>query len=204
VELLEESTAASATPETQTYMRRVVECAQRMHSLLDGILEFSRGAQGPMALAPCDSARALRIALENLEPLMRERGASVTSGPLPVLLADETQLTRVFQNLVSNGIKFNRSSPPRLRVEAEAGSGEWILSVSDNGLGIPSELRERAFEMFVRLQAPGDFPGDGVGLPICKRIVERHGGKIWIESGTHGGTVVKFSLVDAEARGASS
>jgi light-regulated signal transduction histidine kinase (bacteriophytochrome) len=139
--------------------------------------------------------RALDQALGNLGAAISETDARVTSGPLPAARADEVQMVQLFQNLVGNAIKFRRPEvPPEVRVEADARDAEWVFTVSDNGIGIDLRHAERIFAIFQRLHRRQEYPGAGVGLAICRKIVERHGGRIWVESHPEGGTAFRFTL----------
>jgi chemotaxis family two-component system sensor kinase Cph1 len=136
----------------------------------------------------------VRRALTNLEVAVRETGAFVTHDPLPEIRADASQLTLLFQNLVGNALKFQRANPPTVRVGARRDADSWRFSVADNGIGIQPEHRERIFAVFQRLHTLTDYPGTGIGLAICKRIVERHGGRIWVESELGQGSTFFFTI----------
>ena len=123
-----------------------------------------------------------------------ETGARTTHGPLPTVWADGTQLVQLFQNIIANAIKFHRDEPPRIHIEAKPVEDQWLFTASDNGVGIANEHLERIFVIFQRLHARGEYPGTGIGLAICKKIVERHGGRIWVESKPGLGSVFCFTL----------
>jgi len=125
---------------------------------------------------------------------IKERRAQVTHEPLPKVMADDVQLEQLFQNLVGNAIKFNQQEAPRVHVSAIQRSGEWVFSVKDNGIGIDPEFKERIFVIFQRLHAKDSYPGTGIGLALCKKIVERHGGRIWVESEIGKGATFYFTL----------
>ena len=133
-------------------------------------------------------------ALENLQAALAERSARVTYGALPRTPADETQLTQLFQNLIGNAVKFQRNGTPAIEIQAEDRGNEWILSVADNGIGIDPRHADRVFVMFQRLHTREEYPGTGIGLAICKKIVERHGGRIWVAPRPGGGSVFSFTL----------
>jgi light-regulated signal transduction histidine kinase (bacteriophytochrome) len=126
--------------------------------------------------------------------VIEDSGAKVESDPLPEVKADATQLMQVFQNLIGNAIKFRRDEAPLIHIEVEREDGFWRFSVRDNGLGIPAHQFERVFVVFQRLHGPGEYPGTGIGLPLCKKIVERHGGRIWVESQVDVGSTFMFTL----------
>jgi PAS domain S-box-containing protein len=171
----------------------------RMQRLIQDLLTYSRvGTQGHV-LKPIDSRAALERALGNLQASIDETGARVIQGGLPAVLADETQLTQLFQNLVSNALKFRGPSDCRVLVEAEREGDQWRFTVEDNGIGIEPQYFERIFVIFQRLHSPEDYPGTGIGLAICKKIVERHGGRIGLDSQPGQGTTFWFTLPAAPA-----
>jgi hypothetical protein len=145
---------------------------------------------------PSDCNAILRQALANLEASIAEAGAVVTQDRLPVVKADAAQLTQLFQNLISNAIKFRSQEPPRIHVAVRRSIGHWIFSVKDNGIGMQAEYFERIFVIFQRLHTRNEYPGTGIGLAICKKIVERHGGRIWVESTPDEGSTFSFILPD--------
>jgi light-regulated signal transduction histidine kinase (bacteriophytochrome) len=132
--------------------------------------------------------------LSNLELFIKQNKATVTHDTLPEVMADSTQLAQVFQNLIINGIKFHGEEAPRIHISAEKKSSEWIFSVKDNGIGIDPQNSEKIFEVFKRLHKKEEYPGTGIGLAICKKIVERHGGRIWVESELGKGSTFYFTL----------
>jgi chemotaxis family two-component system sensor kinase Cph1 len=139
--------------------------------------------------------------LTDLGVMIAERGATVTHDPLPTVMADDVQLGQLFQNLIANAVKFHGDDPPRVHVSAEPVGDEWRFSVCDKGIGIDAQYADRIFVIFQRLHAATDYPGSGIGLAICKRIVERHGGRIWMESTPGKGTTFSFTI---PMRGAST
>jgi light-regulated signal transduction histidine kinase (bacteriophytochrome) len=134
--------------------------------------------------------------LANLQTTIEESGAHVTHDALPTVMGDAWQLTQLFQNLIANAIKFHGEEPPRVHVAAKRGPEEWQFSVRDNGIGIEPEYAERIFLIFQRLHSRAEYPGTGIGLAICRRIVERHGGRIWAESQPGAGSVFRFTISD--------
>ena len=129
-----------------------------------------------------------------LGPAMRESGAVVTHAALPVVWADRSQMTQVLQNLIGNAIKFRGNEAPVISVQAEKAGAQWRFSVSDNGIGIAPEHAESIFAVFQRFHARTEYPGNGIGLAICKKIIERNGGKIWVEAQTGHGSIFKFTM----------
>ncbi|WP_082207316.1 PAS domain-containing protein [Corallococcus macrosporus] len=176
------------------FIHYAVDGVNRMQRLIQDLLTYSRvGTRGRDA-RPCDAGRALDRAAANLRVAIQETHASVEYGPLPVVLADETQLTQLFQNLVGNALKFHGAAPPRVRVSAAPQGDEVRFTVRDSGIGIAPEYFERIFVIFQRLHGKEEYPGTGIGLAICKKIVERHGGRIGVESQPGEGTAFWFTL----------
>jgi PAS domain S-box-containing protein len=172
-----------------------VDGANRMQRLISDLLTYSRVGTRAKPLEAVDSHAALGRAVANLRASIDECGALVTNDDLPAVLADEGQLVQLFQNLLANGIQFRREAqPPRVHVSAVMESGEWVFSVKDNGIGIPAEFRSRLFVIFQRFHKRDQYPGTGIGLAICKRIIERHGGRIWVESEEGSGSTFRFTL----------
>jgi light-regulated signal transduction histidine kinase (bacteriophytochrome) len=166
----------------------------RMQKLIQDILAYSRVSTRGQPLVPVDTGAALEEALAHLASRIAEAGAEVDAQSLPIVAADRGQLAQLFQNLIGNAIKFCREHPPRVRVEACREVRGWRFSISDNGIGIAPEYRERIFCIFQRLHSRREYPGTGIGLSICKRIVERHGGEMGVESAPGGGSVFWFTL----------
>ena len=180
------------------YMTHIVDGAARMETLIDGLLAFSRvGTQGG-ELQPVECAKALGTALQNLAASIEESGAVVTHDTLPAVNGDLPQLVSLFQNLIGNALKFRQKAPPRIHVSAERNGRHWHFSVRDNGIGIAPQYFERIFGVFQRLHTRREYPGTGIGLALCKKIVERHGGRIWVESVPGEGATFCFSLLDAQ------
>lgn len=175
----------------------VVEGATRMQILINDLLAFSRIGTRANPLAPVDWRKIFQAARENLEVAIAESGAVITNDPLPALVADQTQLTQLFQNLFSNAIKFRRpEEAPRIHVSAVRQDGAWQFSVRDNGIGIAPEYFDRIFIIFQRLHGREEYSGTGIGLAICKKIVERHGGRVWVESEPGTGSTFQFTIPD--------
>jgi PAS domain S-box-containing protein len=186
--------------------------ATRIQALINDLLAFSRIGTHQRPLETIDSSAILDRALSYLKFLIEQSGAKVTRDPLPVVIADEVQLTQLFQNLIDNAIKFCNDHSPEIHISAEylppppaeegvsasqeLGEGEWIFSVRDNGMGIEPQYFDRIFQIFQRLHGPDEYPGTGIGLAICKKIVERHGGRIWVESEPGQGSTFRFTIPD--------
>jgi light-regulated signal transduction histidine kinase (bacteriophytochrome) len=172
----------------------MVDGAQRMQALIQNLLAYSRlGRKGP-PFKPADGDIVLKQALANLQGAIEESGAVVTSGPLPTVLADEGQLVQLFQNLIGNAIKFLGAEKPLIHVHAEPNGPTWTFFVRDNGIGIDPQFAERIFVIFQRLHGREKYPGTGIGLAFCKKIVERHGGRIWLEPRPGPGATFCFTL----------
>ena len=175
-----------------------VDGANRMQQLIRDLLAYSRVRTEGENLNDTSSEGALNLALQNLRVATEETGAVVTHDALPVVLADETQLVQLFQNLVGNGIKYHGAGIPRVHVSAARdGHGKWLFSVKDNGIGIEPRYFEKIFGVFQRLHKREEFPGNGIGLAICKKIVERHGGDIRVASVLGQGSTFSFALADS-------
>jgi len=180
--------------DAREFMAYVVDGAARMKQLIEDLLAYSRvGTRGREFHAVASDA-PLRRALFNLKSAIDEAGASVSYEGLPTLEADELQLTQLFQNLIGNALKFRSASVPRISIFAKEKETEWEFGVKDNGIGIEPQYFERIFMVFQRLHNKGEYPGTGIGLAICKKVVERHGGRIWVESQLGQGTTFYFTL----------
>ena len=181
-----------------------VDGAGRMQRLIQDLLAYSRVGSSKASLLEISSENALTQTLFNLRAAISESGAVVTHSPLPAVFADETQLVQLFQNLVANAIKYRRPELPTIHISAVPdGRTRWMFSVHDNGLGIDPQYFERIFGMFQRLHKREDFAGTGIGLAICKKIVERHGGSISVESQLGQGSTFKFALARSKNDDAS-
>jgi signal transduction histidine kinase len=167
--------------------------AQRMQVLIRDLLAFSRvgGKEAPESV---DCNAVMKDVLQALAAAIEESAAVIRHGELPVVWADRTQIAQVFQNLIGNAIKFRGKEPPMVSLQAEPAGQQWQFSVSDNGIGIAPEYAENVFVVFQRLHGRGEYPGNGIGLAICKKIVEHNGGKIWVESQPGSGSTFKFTL----------
>jgi PAS domain S-box-containing protein len=196
VTLLQQRYRGQLDEKADSYINAAVEGATRMQALINGLLEYSRvGTRGNVP-APAPAGDALQQALANLQTLIQESDAVLTADPLPVVQADAHQLTHVFQNLIANAIKFRGERAPEIQVGARRQEAAWLFWVRDNGIGIDPQYNERIFVIFQRLHTRTQYPGTGIGLSICKRIVERHGGRIWVESQPGRGSTFYFTLPD--------
>ena len=194
VQLLERQYKNNLDPKAGKWTAYAVESCTRMKDLIDDLLAFSRVGTQARPLESTDCEEILQKTLASLGSSIRECGAVITHDPLPTLKADASQLSRLFQNLVSNGIKFRGQEPPRIHLSVEKNEHEWRFSVRDNGIGIDPQHNDRIFVIFQRLHRKSDYPGTGIGLAIAKKIVERHGGRIWVESEMGCGATFKFTI----------
>ena len=176
------------------YIAYAVDGAVRMQRLINDLLTFSRVGTRGQPLAESDTHAILGEAVANLAAAIAESHALITNDDLPVVCTDASQLSLVFQNLISNGIKFHGTAPPRVHVSAQDRGSEWTFSVRDNGIGIEPQYAGRLFVIFQRLHTREAYPGTGIGLALCKRIVERHHGRIWFESEPGSGSTFFFTL----------
>ncbi len=197
--LLEEECAGEFSGDVREHLRWIVSGAARMDAMISDLLQYVRLEHQEMTFNAVDSQKALADALANLHSTIQEAGADVTHDPLPTVHASKHQLVHVFQNLIGNAIKFHRDVPPRIHISAESGDQQWRFSVRDNGIGLDPQDLVKIFDVFRRLHAPDMFPGTGIGLAICKEIVERHGGRIWVESEKGVGSVFYFTIPRRDA-----
>jgi PAS domain S-box-containing protein len=188
------------SPEAVDYLEKAAAGAHRMSGMVKGILQFARMPKDS-PLGPVDANDAFMDALASLQTAISESQATVLRGEFPTVRSDQVLLTQLFQNLIGNSIKYRSDRPLVVMVNARRVGTEWLFTVSDNGIGIPAESRERVFGIFQRLKGACVVPGTGIGLTLCRQIVERHGGRIWIEGELGQGTTVNFTIpIQAEAR----
>ena len=167
-----------------------------MHTLIHDLLAYSRVGTRGESLQLTDCAAVLNDVLANLEVSICESGAVVTAAPLPSVMVDPAQLRQVFQNLIGNALKFRGEATPRIHIGVEHEGGEWVFAVCDNGIGIHPQYFERIFQVFQRLHTQQKYEGSGIGLAICKKIVERHSGRIWVTSEPGKGATFSFTVLD--------
>jgi PAS domain S-box-containing protein len=194
VQLLRQRYQGKLDARADEFITHAVEGAARMQALINDLLAFSRVGPRGQPLQPADGSTILTSVLANLAVAIRESQAVVTHDALPTVMADPIQITQLLQNLIGNGIKFRSEQPPEIHVGAERREGEWVFSVRDNGIGIEPQYFERIFGVFQRLHTRREYPGTGIGLAICKKIVERHGGRIWVESEPGQGATFLFTI----------
>jgi light-regulated signal transduction histidine kinase (bacteriophytochrome) len=196
VQLLREQYGARLEGRGQEFINHAVDGAKRMQLLIDGLLSYSRLDQQGAELQAVDIAILVQRACENLETAIKESTARISTAAMPTLKCHEGQMVQLFQNLLSNAIKFRGHRPAEISVNAERRENEWLFSVRDNGIGFEPEFCERVFGLFQRLHTRRKYAGTGIGLAICKKIVERHHGRIWAESNPGCGAAFYFTLPD--------
>jgi len=193
-QLLEKNYKGRLDPDADEFIHYIVEGGTRMEMLVNDLLDYSRVTSMAKPLVSIETDNAVNTAIKNLSSAISESKAEISVDPLPVILGDLTQLTLVFQNLLANAIKFRGDKTPVVHIGSVRMGDKWIFSVQDNGIGIDPDYHEKIFEIFQRLHNRGQYSGTGIGLAICKRIIERHGGKIWVESDEGKGSTFYFTI----------
>jgi light-regulated signal transduction histidine kinase (bacteriophytochrome) len=196
LQLIEKRYKSKLDPDADDFINFAVDGANRMQRLIIDLLAYSRVSRKAKPFEEYDCNQLLAQALANLEVAVKTADAVVTHDPLPTVTADGTQLMQIFQNLIGNAVKFKGNKRPQIHVTAKHDANEWIFAVKDNGIGIESTYKERIFVIFQRLHSREEYPGTGMGLAICKKIVERHGGRIWLESTPGEGSIFYFTIPD--------
>ncbi len=205
-QLLAERYGGKLDEQAEKYIHYAVDGAMRMQAMIQDLLAFSRSGRRENDLRSAASDVLVEQALKNLGAAVKESGAVIEFDGMPKVMVNASQITQLFQNLIGNAIKFRGVARPEVRISAEKKGGEWVFAVADNGIGIAPEHAEVIFAIFQRLHTRAEYSGNGIGLAICKKIVERHGGRIWVESAEGRGSTFKFSLPDgteAEAKAAA-
>jgi two-component system, chemotaxis family, sensor kinase Cph1 len=179
---------------TQLLERRYKD--KRMKQLIDDLLEYSRVKSHAAELEKVNSGQVLDIVLHNLAISIAENNVTISHDPLPRVFADKNQIVQVFQNLITNAIKFHGQNPSEIKISAQKGKNRWIFAVSDNGIGIKPEHQKQIFEVFKRLHTREQYPGTGIGLSITQKIIKHHGGEIWVESELGKGTTFYFTILN--------
>ena len=176
------------------FINYAVDGANRMQKMVNDLLSYSRVGHRGKSFEPTDCTGILNQALTDLNVAIDENEAVITHDALPVMMGDESQLVQLFQNLIGNGIKFRSKEAPRIHISAQESGNEWIFTVQDNGIGIDPQYNERIFMIFQRLHGREEYPGTGIGLAICKKIVECHGGRVWVDSQPGNGSTFYFTI----------
>ncbi len=193
-QLLERRYKDSLDSDADDFIDYIVENAKRMKHLIDDLLEYSRVASQAKEFGNVNLEKIIEVVLTNLSVSIAENNVKVTHEPLPTVFVDENQILQVFQNLITNAIKFRGVKPPEINVSAQKGEKEWTFGVSDNGIGIKPEHQKQIFEVFKRLHTREEYPGTGIGLSIVQKIIKHHGGRIWVESEPGNGSTFYFTL----------
>ncbi len=197
VQLLKKRYEGQLDDSADEFIGFIVDGTERMQALINGLLSYSRTGRSELVQTRVDLNDTVNHALGATAAAIAASGADVEHSSLPVVGGDASQLSRLFENLIANGVKFRREGvKPQIKIGAEKRGGAWHFFVSDNGIGIEERHRERIFNVFQRLHGAGEYPGTGIGLSICKKVVERHGGRIWVEETPGGGSTFKFVLPD--------
>ncbi|ELZ17020.1 PAS/PAC sensor signal transduction histidine kinase [Haloterrigena salina JCM 13891] len=198
LQLLDQRYGDELDEDGREYINFAVDGAARMREMIDGLLEYSRVETQGDPFEPITLETVLEDVLDNLQFRIEEHDVEITSEDLPEVEGDASQLRQVFQNLLENAIEYSGDAPPRVHISAERAGNKWVVSVSDDGIGIDPDDQDRIFEIFQRLHSREEHDGTGIGLALCNRIVERHGGEIWIDSEPDDGTTFSFSLPAVE------
>ena len=193
-QLLEKKYKGQLDSDADEFIKYAVDGAQRMQLLINDLLAYSRVSTRGEEFQLVDLDKAFNESLQNLKMSIDENEAKITIDPLPTIVADQIQIIQLFQNLVGNAIKFRGDETPEIHMAAEEGEDEWIFRVIDNGIGIDSQHSQRIFRVFQRLHERDKYPGTGIGLSICEKIVERHGGYIWVDSKPGNGSAFCFTI----------
>ena len=195
-QFLQQDYRGKLDPDADEYIGEIVAGTQRMQQLINDLLAYSRVESRAQAFAPTGLAAAFDDAVLLLRAEIEDCGGEVTHGELPTVVGDPAQMTQLFQNLIGNAIKYHGADPPSVHVSAERIGSGWKVGVRDNGIGIDSKHFEKIFEIFRRLHTQEEYPGTGIGLAVCRRIVSRHGGRLWVESEVGRGSTFFFTLSD--------
>ncbi len=194
VQLLAQRTQGKLDAEAGDLMASALEGVAQMQERMDGLLEYARVTTDGAGFQPTACEEVFAEALSSLRQSIEESAAEIHHQNLPVILADASQIRSVFHNLISNALRFRSADPPRVAVRAERSGNEWVFAVQDNGIGLDSQYAGRIFQLFQRLHTRTECPGAGVGLAVVKRIVERHGGRVWVESEPGKGATFYFTI----------
>ncbi len=192
--LLQRKNMDKLDPKSQEYINFAMDGGERMRQLIDDLLEYSRVDSQGKEFTPVNMQDVIDETLAILKSRIEESNVQVITGPLPVISGDETQMIRVMQNLIGNAIKFHGPEPPKICVSASEGRNEWTFAVKDNGIGLDMQYSDKIFQMFQRLHNKEEYPGTGIGLAVTKKIVERHRGRIWVESEEGKGATFFFTI----------
>ncbi|MFX1380656.1 MAG: ATP-binding protein [Promethearchaeota archaeon] len=194
-QLLEDKYYDKINKDGKEFIKFITDGAKNMNTLIKDLLSYSRITTHAKPSKIISIEKILKDALYNLQEAIKESSAVITYDRMPILKVDKTQFIQLFQNLISNAIKFRREEPPRIHISVKRINEEWLFSVKDNGIGIDSKFFDKLFNIFYRLHTKEEYPGTGIGLPICKKIVQRYNGKIWVESELGKGSTFFFTII---------
>ncbi|MFX0072331.1 MAG: ATP-binding protein [Candidatus Hermodarchaeota archaeon] len=193
-QLLEEKYQDKIEKDGKEFIDFITDGAKKMNTLIKDLLLYSRITTHAKPSELTNLKTIIEDAMFNLHEAIKESGAVITYDEMPVLKVDRTQFIQLFQNLISNAIKFRREEPPVIHIGVKRLNNEWLFTIKDNGIGIESKYFDKLFNIFYRLHTKEEYPGTGIGLPICKKIVQRYGGKIWVESELSKGSTFYFTI----------
>ena len=199
MDLLQHSCGETLDAQSLEYIAYAMEGGKRMQTLIDALLQYSRVGRQKI-VQPTDLEAVLESVCESLRLCIDEAGATITHDPLPTIPGNPEEMAQLFQNLIGNALKFKGDKKPEIHIGARLEGDHWLMSVRDNGIGIDPKYADRIFVIFQRLHTREKYSGTGIGLAICKKIVERHGGRIWFESAVGEGVTFYFTLPEV-ARG---
>jgi light-regulated signal transduction histidine kinase (bacteriophytochrome) len=194
VQLLQMEYEEKLDEQARDWIRRTVQSIAQMQTLIRDLLSYSRVDARSRPFTQIRFLDVVNDALTLLESSIHDAGGQVTWDHLPDIMGDRSQLVQLIQNLIGNGLAYHGDEPPHIHISAERSGEEWIFSVRDNGIGIEPQYFERIFEIFKRLHDQKDYPGTGIGLAVCRRVVNRHGGKIWVKSESGHGSTFHFTI----------
>jgi light-regulated signal transduction histidine kinase (bacteriophytochrome) len=200
VQLLKMEFEGKLDEQAADWIRRTIQAIDQMQTLIRDLLAYSRVDSRSRPFAAVSVHEVFNDAVAALDSSIADAGGKITCGELPVVTGDRSQLVQLMQNLIGNGLKYHRDKSPQVHVSAERKGEEWIFSVRDNGIGIEPKYYERIFEIFKRLHDQSEYPGTGIGLAVCRRVANRHGGRIWVESEPGCGSVFYFTILEADAQ----
>ena len=193
-QLLEDQYKDKIDKNGQEFIQFMTEGASRMRTLINDLLKYSRITTQSQPLQKVNLNDILKTVLSNLQQLIKESDATITYKELPSIFINKSHMLQLFQNLISNALKFKKETPPKIYIDAIKNENEWIFSVKDNGIGIEEKFFDRIFNIFQRLHTREEYPGAGIGLAICKKIIQRYNGKIWVESKIGEGSTFYFTI----------
>jgi light-regulated signal transduction histidine kinase (bacteriophytochrome) len=194
IQLLRKRYQDELDEDANEFINYALEGVDRMRGLINDLLRLSRVETRGKSFEKVNMNSILKNVLTDLSPSITEKNATITKDPLPEIVADRTQMRKVLQNLISNALKFHGESPPNIHISGESKENKWVFSVKDNGIGIDPQYFDRIFKIFQRLHTRDEYEGTGIGLAVCKKIIQRHNGEIWVKSEKNKGSTFYFSI----------